>query len=319
MAADSILTTVRQYLQVDPTARITLEPIQRGASGRTIVRVKAEGREPFIGMHWTDERPDNDAYPEVSHFLEKAGLKVARILHENLRWRVLLLEDLGERHLIDLKDEPFEVREPYYRSAFRQLDKLLYTRGARDMEFGHPPFHEATYRWEQEYFFEHMVEAYLGLDAGGLREADAFHDLARRLGASAKHLVHRDFQSQNLLLKDGEAYWIDFQGMRPGRQEYDLASLVFDPYMGHSAEDRERLLDLWEDISEERPIESIFHECAAQRLMQALGAFGNIVLNYGNDWYRQHVPVAAGFLAEVTAGTELEPLLAPVVEKAQGG
>ena len=89
MAADSILTTVRQYLQVDPTARITLEPIQRGASGRTIVRVKAEGHEPFIGIHWTDERPDNDRYPEVSHFLSKAGIRVPEIYHENLKWRAL--------------------------------------------------------------------------------------------------------------------------------------------------------------------------------------------------------------------------------------
>src|SRR5690606_39336959 len=67
----------------------------------------------------------------------------------------------------------------------------------------------------------------------------------QRLGSSAKHLVHRDFQSQNLLLKDGKAWWIDFQGMRRGRQEYDIASLVFDPYMDRSEEDREAILSIW--------------------------------------------------------------------------
>ena len=141
--------------------------------------------------------------------------------------------------------------------------------------------------------------------------------MAKRLGASAKHLVHRDFQSQNLLLKDGKSWWIDFQGMRRGRQEYDIASLVFDPYMDHTEEDRERILDIWEDIAEDRPEATIFRECAAQRLMQALGAFGNIIRNRGDEWYAPHVPVAARFLAEVAAGSPLEKPLAPVLAKAR--
>ncbi|MEM9235595.1 MAG: hypothetical protein AAGB14_02375 [Verrucomicrobiota bacterium] len=104
--------------------------------------------------------------------------------------------------------------------------------------------------------------------------------------------------------------------MRRGRQEYDLASIIFDPYMDHSAEEREQLLDLWEDVSEERPLPKMLHECAAQRLMQALGAYGNIIRNQDDEWYRQHVPVAAKLLGEVTAGTAFESLLAPVLEKA---
>jgi aminoglycoside/choline kinase family phosphotransferase len=43
--------------------------------------------------------------------------------------------------------------------------------------------------------------------------------------------VHRDFQSQNIIARSGHAYLIDFQGMRPGLAEYDLASLLFDPYV----------------------------------------------------------------------------------------
>ena len=314
MAADSILTTVRQFLEIDPTVQVVLEPIQKGASGRTIVRVKTAGREPFIGMHWTDERPENDRFAEVARFLRKAGLKVPAILHENAKWRVLLLEDLGGSDLLSLKDRPFEEREPFYRSAFRQLDKLLYARAPKELELC-PPFDEATYRWEQDYFFEHCVEGLWGLDASPLRQAEAFRQLAAGLGASAKNLVHRDFQSQNLMLREDEVWWVDFQGMRRGRQEYDLASLIFDPYLDHSAADRERLLDLWEDVTEERPADRIFRECAAQRLMQALGAYGFIVKVYKNDWYRQHVPTATRLLREVIAGLSIESLLAPVLER----
>lgn len=315
MAADSILTTVRQFLNVDPTVQISLEPIQRGASGRTIVRVKCEVRDPFIGVYWTDERPDNDQFPAVAGFLRKSGLNVAEVFYSNLKWRVALLEDLGDTDLLSLKDEPFETREPYYRSALQQLDKLLYTRGAKDQEFN-PDFDPELYRWEQEYFFEHFVEGILGMDADELRQAPEFQQLADRLGKSARHLVHRDFQSQNLMLKDGKAWWIDFQGMRRGHQEYDLASLVFDPYMDHSAEEREKILDLWEDIAEERPIPQLFHECAAQRLMQALGAYGKILADGGDEWYRAQIPAAVRFLTEVTADTPLAPLLAPALQKA---
>ena len=179
-----------------------------------------------------------------------------------------------------------------------------------------PPFDTALYRWEQEYFFEYFVEDYLGKDASALRNNPDFIALAERLGTVSRHLVHRDFQSQNLMISGGKVYMIDFQGLRRGRQEYDLASLVFDPYMNHSATERDRLLDLWEEIADERPEPSLFHECATQRLMQALGAYGNIVKNRGDEWYAQHVATAARLLSEVTKGTALEQALDPVLAAA---
>ena len=315
MSAETILTTVRQYLEVDPMVRITIEPIKRGASGRTIVRVKTDSRDPFIGINWTDDRPDNDFYPQVSDFLSKAGINVPEIYHRDMRWRVALVEDLGDKDLLSMKDEPFEKREPFYRSALQQLDKLFYTRAAKDVGFS-PQFDEEMYRWEQEYFFDHLVDGLLEMDSSELRSSEEFAGLAKRLGSGARHLVHRDFQSQNFMIQGKKLYWIDFQGMRRGRQEYDLASLIFDPYMDHSDEEREKLLDLWEEISEERPVPQIFHECATQRLMQALGAYGKIITKQGDDWYRQHVPVAAKMLDVVTKGTEFEALLKPVIERA---
>ncbi len=316
MPTDSILYATRQYLGIDPTVTVTLTPIKKGASGRTIVRVKTPGRDPFIGIHWTDERPDNDNFLPAAKFLKSAKLNVPEIFYEIPHRRVALVEDLGDTDLFSLKGTPFADREPYYRSALSQIDKLFYSKGPKDFELM-PPFDESLYRWEQEYFFDHMVEGLLGMDAGELRETPEFTYLAARLGSGAKHLVHRDFQSQNLLLKDGKAWWIDFQGMRRGRQEYDIASLVFDPYMDHSAEEREAILAIWEDIAEDRPEETIFRECAAQRLMQAMGAFGNIIGNRGDDWYRPHVPAAARLLAEVVAGTPLEKPLSPVLEEAR--
>jgi aminoglycoside/choline kinase family phosphotransferase len=314
MPTEAILSTARQFLGVDPTVPITLEPIKRGASGRTIVRVKTPVHEPFIGIHWTEEREDNEQFIPVGHFLKQAKLRVPAIIHERARYRVVLVEDLGDTDLLSLKDRPFEERLPLYRSAFEQVDRLFYAKTPKEFHLM-PPFDADLYRWEQNYFFEFLVEEFLGQDSTALRKNPVFTDMAERLGAGARHLVHRDFQSQNLMVKDDKVWLIDFQGLRRGRQEYDLASLIFDPYMNHGAEEREALLTLWEDIADERPEITLFHQCAAQRLMQALGAYGNILKNRGDEWYRPHIATAARVLGEVTAGTPLEAPLAPVLAR----
>ena len=310
MPADTLLTAVRAHLDLDPTHTVLMEPIVKGASGRTIIRIKPEGHENFIGVHYTLERSDNANFLPVAQFLTSAGLNIPEVLYDNIRRNVALVEDLGELSLLDLKDEPFAVREPYYRQVFEQLDTLLYTRPPKDFDL-QPPFTESLYRWEQEYFFEHFIGTHLGKDPAPLFEDPAFQALATRLGATQPHMVHRDLQSQNILLAREKAFLIDFQGLRLGRQEYDLASLIYDAYMQHSAEDREKLMQLWEEVCEETPVPQIFNDCAAQRLMQALGCFANLHHNHQNDWYAQHIPTALDFLKEVISDTPLEDSLLP--------
>jgi aminoglycoside/choline kinase family phosphotransferase len=311
MSTEAILTSVRQFLGVDPTVPVTLEPIKRGASGRTVVRVKTPLRDSFIGVHWTAEREDNDRFVPAARMLRQAGLRVPEILLDQPRYRVALVEDLGDESLHCRKEQPFAGRLPLYESAMRQIDRLFFAKVPKDFELM-PPFDAGMYRWEQEYFFDHLVEDHLGMDAGFLRGNPVFSEQAAQLGAVSRHLVHRDFQSQNLMVRGNEVWMIDFQGLRRGRQEYDLASLIYDPYMDHDAEQREALLDLWEEISEERPEEGLFRQCAAQRLMQAMGAYGNILRQRGDEWYRPHIRTAARLLEEVVDGTPLEKPLSAV-------
>lgn len=314
MSTEAILSTARQFLEVDPTVPITMIPIKRGASGRTIARVKTPIHDDFIGVHWTDEREDNAQFVPIAEFLREAKFNVPEILYDRSQHNVALIEDLGDTDLHSLKDQPFKNRLPYYRSALEQIDRLFFTKVPKDLELM-PPFDADLYRWEQKYFFDYFIEDFLKESPVAFEKNEAFMEMAEGLGSSHKHLVHRDFQSQNLLIKDGKAYMIDFQGLRRGRQEYDLASLIFDPYMDHSADEREQLLDLWEDISDERPETSLFHKCAAQRLMQALGAFGNIIENRHDEWYRQHIPTAMKSLLEVIKGSDIEDALLPILTK----
>jgi aminoglycoside/choline kinase family phosphotransferase len=314
MSTEAILSTARQFLEVDPTVPITMIPIKRGASGRTIARVKTPIHDDFIGVHWTDEREDNAQFVPIAEFLKEAKFNVPEILYDRSQHNVALIEDLGDTDLHSLKDQPFKTRLPYYRSALEQIDLLFFTKVPKDLELM-PPFDADLYRWEQKYFFDYFIEDFLKESPVALEKNEAFIEMAEGLGSSHKHLVHRDFQSQNLLIKDGKTYMIDFQGLRRGRQEYDLASLIFDPYMDHSADESEQLLDLWEDISDERPETSLFHKCAAQRLMQALGAFGNIIENRHDEWYRQHIPTAMRSLLEVIKDSDIEDVLTPILTK----
>lgn len=314
MSTEAILSTARQYLEVDPTTPITMVPIKRGASGRTIVRVKTPVHDDFIGVYWTDEREDNAQFVPIAEFLKQARFNVPEILYDRSQYNVALIEDLGDIDFLSLKDQPFKSRLPFYRSALEQIDRLFYAKVPKDLELM-PPFDADLYRWEQKYFFDYFIEDFLKESPVALEKDEAFIEMAAALGASHKHLVHRDFQSQNLLIKNKKIYMIDFQGLRRGRQEYDLASLIFDPYMDHSEDERQELLDLWEDISDERPETSLFHKCAAQRLMQALGAFGNILENRNDEWYRQHVPTAMKSLLYVIKDTQIEDALTPVLTK----
>lgn len=320
MAADTLLTAVRAHLKLDPDHTVILEPIQRGASGRTIVRLKAEGHPTFIGIHYTLEREDNRYFLPVAHFLRKNRLNVPEVLYDNPGRNIALVEDLGEEDLLSIKNEPWSAREPFYRSALEQLDRLFYTRPPKDLELS-APFGAETYEWEQDYFIDNLVEKHLGLDGSSLRDNDDLVTLRRNLGASHRNLVHRDFQSQNIILHGEKSWLIDFQGLRLGRQEYDLGSLLYDPYLDHSEEEQEQILDLWEDISEERPVPELLRDCAIQRLMQALGAYANILHGRRDEWYAQHIPSAARLLLAQVTGTPLEGTLRPILETAadQGG
>ena len=315
MAADTLLTAVRAHLQLQPDHTVILEPIKRGASGRTVVRLKAEGHPPFIGIHYTMERKDNRFFLPVAHFLRKNRLNVPEVLYDNPGRHIALVEDLGEKDLLSLADHPWEVREPYYRSALEQLDRLFYIRLPRDLELS-PPFGPEVYAWEQDYFIDNFVERHLGLDGTALRDHEELSRLSKNLGASHRNLVHRDFQSQNLIVHEEKTWIIDFQGLRLGRQEYDLASLIYDPYLNHSEEDQNKLLDLWEEISEERPVPELLRDCAIQRLMQALGAYAYILHEQRNDWYAQHISAGARLLLAQIEDTPLDDLLRPILEGA---
>ena len=275
-----------------------MEMVAEGASGRCIMRThRCPG---VIGIYWTDARADNAAFVPAARGLHRAGVAVPAVLAERALGGgcgACLVEDLGTKSLLSLREAPAAERAAAYRAALRTLHRLHHT--CPDWEL-QPPFDAALYRWEQDYFATHFLGRHLGRpEAAGFADTAACRELAAWLGELPRMPVHRDCQSQNIILCCGEACFIDFQGMRMGRPEYDLASLLYDPYMQLPAAERDELLAYYLSLGADYVRPDALTACGLQRLMQALGAFANIGYNRGHAWYRSLIPRGAAMLAEL--------------------
>ena len=108
------------------------------------------------------------------------------------------------------------------------------------------------YRWERDYFRDHFVRNICGieLDPRPARQLEEeLSGLAERLAGTRTCLIHRDLQSQNVMIRDKAPFLIDFQGMRTGNAFYDLASLLCDPYATFSDDERYDLLSYYYGLS----------------------------------------------------------------------
>lgn len=296
------------------------EAILKGGSDRRFYRLHFEdgAREPLILMSYTMARPDNPRFVSATHRLEKLGVRVPGIYaHDDVNL-LIWLEDLGNVDLHAFRNESWSVREPMYQATLTEAAKLhavdaamLSADDVAEMELC---FDERLYEWEQNYFLTHFVRGFLKLDAGRAEFAtaqEALRLLRQHLSTLKRGLVHRDFQSQNVIIRDGAAWLIDYQGVRPGLAEYDLASLLLDPYVNLTGDERESLL-AWYAAHTHRDLKALretYQLCAAQRLMQALGAYANLSMNLGKAHFQEHIPVALERLRTVCAA---HPMLAPI-------
>ena len=135
--------------------------------------------------------------------------------------------------------------------------------------------------------------------------------VAAILEREPKALVHRDFQSTNVLWMNGTLRFIDFQGMRLGPAAYDLASLLYDPYASLSDKSREALAALYGKVSGRPEVADVLPFAAVQRLVQCLGAYGRLA-SVGQPQFGKYVlPALENLLAAADqAGLEAVGALA---------
>lgn len=319
--AETLLRQTRRRFPSLEATEVDISPIEKGGSERKFYRIQFSPGQSIVLVKYTDERAENERYVEIAEFLAAHGIRAPKIFFHDPAEGLIWIEDLGERDLWSYRAEGWAVRRPFYESALEEIAKLHRVSAADSAEIQADlpaQFDAGLYLWEQRYFFENCLGRHFDVNQKKRRELaalPALQGIAERLAGFPRTLVHRDFQSQNIILRDGQAHLIDFQGMRSGLAEYDLASLLYDPYVHLTGSERAELVQFYRSTAEvnDASFAERFRLCALQRLMQALGAYGYLGHVKQNQAFLAHIPPALGSLGEVVAAIAgLDPLRAVI-------
>ena len=286
----------RRLLHAPDTLPIQVLP-PRGSS-REFFRARLD-RAPAILIRWSPARPDNRLYARHTRFLATLGLPVPRLLLDAPRDHFLAIEDLGP--------DTLETRLPRLSPAataalYRRLLDLtldLHVQGLPAARKIHlplmPGFSPKLYAWEHAYFIDHVLRNRLHApDPQIAAIAAELQSISLLLAASPHALIHRDWQSSNILFRGNQPVMIDYQAMRRGPAAYDLASLLCDPYANLPAPLQQHLLGHYIRRHPQGPaIAAAFPPAAIQRLCQALGAYANLSRQPGMESFARHIPAAA--------------------------
>ena len=260
----------------------------------------------FIVLVSPEDDLDFGRFLRITQFYRMLQFPVPRVYCIDDGARQVLLEDLGPTRLYDALRKDRAAGLAGYRRTLELLADLQMR--CEPFKAECPDIHSRVFDrtqllWETGYYRENYLEGHRGLRTGpGLRSV--FEALAARVDAHSKTIMHRDFQSQNLMLKlnedegpdgpVGSVHVIDYQGSRLGSHAYDLASLLLDPYVMLSDAEIEDLLRHFHSLLESPPsfgaFETDFLEAGLQRVMQALGAYCFLSRVKGIAGFAGHIP-----------------------------
>lgn len=313
LAQDPLIQQTRARFADSADGAISITPIEKGGSERKFYRVDL-GAQSLILVKYNSQREENRHYVRIAEVLNAMGVRTPKIFFHDEAEGLIWMEDLGEQDLWSFREETWPVRRACYQSALEEIWRL-HERGweglARFPFTLQIEFDAALYRWEQRYFFENCLGKYFEqlhspAQVAHLAALPVWNEIAEKLSAWPRVLVHRDFQSQNVLIHEGAAHLIDFQGLRPGLAHYDLASLLYDPYVQLAPAERAELLDFYLGLGRRHDLgatraefDETYRLCALQRLLQALGAYGYLGIVKKRSEFLKYVPIALGSLREV--------------------
>jgi aminoglycoside/choline kinase family phosphotransferase len=308
-----------------PAKRV--QPLQGelGGSGRKIVRLSNE-RASAIGILY-GVREENAAFLEFSRHFHKHGLPVPEIYGEDLNHGAYLEEDLGDTTLFEFlsKNRSGESVAPAVVEAYRKVVAVLprfQVEAGRDLNYNacYPiaSFDRQSIAWDLNYFKYYFLRL-AGIPFNERALEDDFGRLTDfLLSAPRDYFLYRDFQSRNILLRNGEPFFVDYQGGRKGALQYDIASLLYDAKADLPPDLRTQLLDHYLDrlagfVKVEREaFTRHYYAYVYVRIMQALGAYGFRGFYERKAHFLQSVPYALKNLRWLLHHAEL-PIALPTL------
>ena len=300
---------------------------QLGGSGRQIIRLSNE-KNTAIGIVY-GVREENIAFLDFSKHFRKHGLPVPEIYGEDLDHGVYLEEDLGNTTLYEFlsKNRKAATIAAPVVEAYRKVVAILprfQVEAGRDVNYEtcYPigSFDRQSVAWDLNYFKYYFLRL-----AGVPFNEQALEDDFGRLTdflmtADRQYFLYRDFQSRNIVLRDGQPFFVDYQGGRKGALQYDIASLLFDAKADLPPELRQELLDHYLDALsgyikvDREAFMRHYYAYVYVRILQALGAYGFRGFYERKQHFLQSVPFAMKnlrwLLHHVTLPIELPTLMA---------
>jgi aminoglycoside/choline kinase family phosphotransferase len=328
-----LIPFVRLLVRARPEAPGSVETMVGDASTRRYHRVRIEGSRPasVVIMELPDEPmkseeatapglgPPELPFLNVQRYLAAGGYPVPRVYQADLQRGLVALEDLGDRTFESVVvDAPAPERLRFYRAAIAQI-VALQKLGDRGRDPGciafSRRFDQPLLRWELEHFKEWYLEAERGvkLDEGEAKAlAAAFDWLAGELASAPLTLVHRDFQSRNLMVVGApapELKVIDFQDALLGTRAYDLVALLRDSCVVLSPSEVERLVGEFvvaAGIDDAARFRRLFLLQTLQRKLKDVGRFVFIDRVRKNPSFLRWIPPTVGYLREAVAAAPVE-------------
>ena len=261
--------------------------LSASGSNRRYVRLQGE-KTTLIGVEGTSLE-ENKAFIEMAHHFTSQGLPVPAVLAQSEDGKFYLQEDLGDTLLFDAIAEGrktgvfCEAEKELLRKTMQKLPAIQVL-GAQGFDFSvcypQPEFNERSILWDLNYFKYCFLKS-TGLDFQENLLEDDFARLSEVLLRSHSNtFMYRDFQSRNVMIKDDEPYFIDFQGGRKGPLYYDVASFLWQAKAQYSAELKEELLQIYLDALQKlMPVDEADFRLQLKhfvlfRTLQVLGAYG---------------------------------------------
>ncbi len=321
---DVLKRLFEQYFQLPAE---DIQPLQGelGGSGRAIVRLSGGGFSA-IGILYS-VREENAAFLEFSRHFHQRGLPVPEIYAEDLSEGTYLEEDLGDTTLFEFLSRNREgaaIAPPAveaYRNVVAVLPRFQVEAG-RDVNYKvcypRASFDRQSIAWDLNYFKYY----FLRLSGVPFNEQALEHDFSRLtkflLGANHDYFLYRYFQSRNVMLRDGQPFFLDYQGGRKGALQYDIASLLYDGKADLPPDLRQQLLDYYLDcLSSHIDLDRAafmdhYYAYVYIRILQALGAYGFRGFYERKAHFLQSVPYALKNLRWLAHHVEL-PVALPAL------
>jgi NDP-sugar pyrophosphorylase family protein/thiamine kinase-like enzyme len=286
--------------------------IGTGGSDRKYYRQKTEHRaqktDTVVIVRYSQSDPDFHRHIEYTKFFGRHKIPVPELLDVNYENMTALFEDLGDLSLyswLKCSHEPKQIEDMYkkvmdiaasiHTGVFQNISECPLLK-ERVFDYEH-------FRWETNYFIERFVKQVKKMNIENISALnEEFHKLAQKVDSYQKTVIHRDFQSQNIMITKDIPRLIDYQGARIGPPAYDIASILWDPYFRLDEDMRERLLEYYLEQTKNKLDENDFLEslplCRIQRHMQALGAYGFLSMEKGKKYFLKHISEGVRLLKE---------------------